>query len=167
MRILTPIAGVLVLGLIGYAFYQQPASHTVLVADAAAFTCPQTPTSAEVTAFVEASAKHQTLPSGWQVTSNEGKVTATDTGMVMLGTNERAWSVSILDEQPDLSTATVYLNSQAVFTATRANGGIIDRSGWSLATLPVLVPPQGQAFSLKVSWTANSGAVRDYESWVP
>jgi transposase InsO family protein len=163
MKLLNIAGAVCALAVVGYALFQQSTSHTVAQYSSVAFTGPVHPTTAEVAAFTQARAKGQTLPSGWAITRFEGKVTATDTGIVMYGTNERAWTITVQDDSSDLATATFYVNGTAVYTATRANGGIIDRSGQALATLPALVPPAGQNWTGKVQWTGDNGTVRSAE----
>ena len=158
MKFMAVAAAVVVLGFSAYAWYRTP-SHTVTTIETVAFTGPVHPTVAQVAAFSSARAKHTALPSGFTVDGLEGKVTVVDTGLT-LATGERGWTVSVLDNQADLASATVYVNSQAVYTATRANGGIVDRAGYSLATLPVLVPAADQTWSGKVEWTANDNSVR-------
>ena len=124
------------------------------------FTGPINPSSSEVSAFLQATRDGSQLPDGWSITAFEGQVKAIDTGIVLQPSGERAWSVTVVDETADLSTATIYLDDVEVYTATRANGGIVDRGNMGVATLPVLLPPQDQPFSVEVSWVANDGTVR-------
>ena len=53
--------------------------------------------------------------------------------------------------------AQALINDQVVATATRQNGGVVDRSGQALATLSVLLPA-GSA-TVEVDWTATNGEV--------
>lgn len=164
MQKLAIIGAILLFSAAGFALYQQSSSATVTTIDAVAFTSPTNPSQGEIAAFSEAIAKNETLPAGWTITGNEGKVRVVDTGLIVPTTAERSWTVTVIDEQSDLASATVYVNGQAIYTATRANGGIVDRGVMSIATLPVLVPPAGQSWAGKVDWTGNDGVIRVVEN---
>jgi len=163
----TTIGTIAVLGLGAFAWYGPTSPAPVATIKSVAFSGPTNPSVSEVAAFSEALAKNQPLPSGWQLTANEGGVRVIDNGYAVPGTGERSWSVTVVDDQADLSSATVYVNGQSVYTATRANGGIVDRGTMSIATLPVLVPPAGQTWTGEVQWIANDGTVRDAENLFP
>ena len=119
-----------------------------------------TPALSDIEALNHAVAMNQAIPSNWQASPRVETVKATDSGFDVPGTGERAWSVTVYVPTDDISSATVFVNNQPQFTATRANGAIVDRAGMSLATLPVLVPPAGQSWTGKVQWIANNGTVR-------
>jgi hypothetical protein len=125
-------------------------SRALAAVDSAAFTCPLHYTDDEIKAFTEARLKGLPLPDGWAVTQMDGRVTVTDPGVVKAGTSERSWSVTIVDDSVDLARATFSIDGKVVFTATRDKGAIVDRSGVSTATLPVLVPPKSQSWNGKV-----------------
>ncbi len=150
---------------VALAFAQQSISSQVMHVEANTFTYPtgSIPTVQEVTAYHTARINGTQLPSGWAVGATEGKVTITDTGHVMFPSGERSWTASIVDNQVDLDSAHVYINSQLVLSATRANGMIIDRSGMSIASLSVLVPPAAQPWTGRLEWIAVNGDVRSYE----
>jgi len=131
---------------------------------AGTYTSPPNPSTSELAAINRAVTRGDPLPSGWALAHDEGTVKVMDTGFAIPGTGERAWNVTVYAVQADLSSATVYINGQSVPTATRANGGILDRAGMSLATLPVLVPPASQTWTGKVEWVANDGFIRSLES---
>jgi hypothetical protein len=92
--------------------------------------------------------------------TKEGNLTARLTGLVMVGTNERQVTITVVDEQADLTLAQVYLGGTVVATATVQNGGIVVRNGNALATMSILIPPTGQAYNLEVKWTASDSFVR-------
>jgi hypothetical protein len=100
------------------------------------------------------------LPTSITTLSNEGKVTARFTGLVMADTNERQVTITVQDEQADLTLAQVYLGGQLIATATVQNGGIVVRYGNALATISVLIPQPGQGYNLEVRWTASDSFVR-------
>jgi hypothetical protein len=58
--------------------------------------------------------------------------------------------------------AKLYIDSELVFTATRASGSILDRNGMSIATLPVLVPPPGESWTGRLEWTSVAGVTRSW-----
>jgi hypothetical protein len=156
------------LGVAAFAVFQGDPAELLLNRKAFSFTGPTNPTSSQVAAFLEAKLNGTQLPSGWSVTGSEGQVQVVDTGLVLYPSNERQWSVTVIDETADISTATIYLDDEDVYTATRANGGIVDRLGKGIATLPVLVPPASQAFELKATWTANDGVtIRSCGALIP
>lgn len=156
------IAAIASVAVCGYALRRYDGPHTVgsIQSHSHTWTGSGSPTLANVEALNQAVASNQSPPTNWQASPRVETVKATDTGFSVPGTGERSWSVTVYVPTDDISTATAYVNNQPVFTATRANGSIIDRSGMSLATLPVLVPPSGQSWTGKVQWTANDGTVR-------
>jgi hypothetical protein len=162
-RLIPIVLGLSVCSAVGYAYFQQQSvSKQLVVSEAHAITCPVNPTQSEVTAFATAMVNQQPLPSGWAIAGFEGKVTATDTGHVMQPSGERAWTVNVVDDQSDIDFAKLYIDSELVFTATRASGSILDRNGMSIATLPVLVPPPGESWTGRLEWTSVAGVTRSW-----
>jgi len=147
--------------------YEMSASKPVASMDGYSFIGPVNPTPAEVSLFTVAVAAGKSPPPGWTVTGMEGKVSVVDTGSIVSATRERVWSVTLMDDTADLDTATVYLNSEPRFTATRANGAILDRSGMSVATLPLILPEAGTASTARVEWRDADNVVRAWECSVP
>lgn len=100
------------------------------------------------------------LPTSITTVSNEGKVTARLTGLVIYSTNERQVTITVEDEPADLTLAQVYLNGQLIATATVQNGDIVVRGSNAVATKSVLIPPAGQSYNLEARWTASDARVR-------
>lgn len=164
-RTLLGLVSVILISVLAFGFVQQGMSSQVMRVEANTFTYPagSIPTVEAVTAYHTARLNGTTIPSGWAVGGTEGKVTVTDTGHIMVPSGERSWTASVVDDQADLDSAHIYINSQLVFSATRANGAIIDRNGMSIANLSALVPPVGQAWTGRIEWIAVNGHVRSYE----
>lgn len=116
--------------------------------------------SVDIQNFMKNMVNGTNLPTSITTISNEGNVTARFTGFVMVGTNERQVTITVADEQADLTLAQVFLGGQVVATATVQNGGIVIRNGNAVATMSVLIPPAGQAYDLEVKWTASDSFVR-------
>jgi len=91
---------------------------------------------------------------------NIGEVKGTLTGLVMVGTNERQLTVTILAPTAGVQQARTYVNNQLVATATVANGGIIVRSGMALATMSILIPPAGTTYTVEAQWDPTTGPTR-------
>lgn len=157
-------AVVLAFGAGAFAYLQSTPSKQLYSSSRVAFTGPINPSESEIVAFNQAVANGTTVPPGWTITQDEGKVKVVDTGIALQQSGERAWVVTVVDQPSDLASATVFLDSAGVYTATHGNGGIVDRQGFAIATLPVLVPPPGQGFELGVSWTATDGTTTRSES---
>lgn len=164
-KLLVPAVVLASVSILALTFAQQSISSQVMRVEANAFTYPSgsIPSVQDVTAYHTARINGTSLPVGWTVGAMEGKVTVTDTGHIMESSGERSWTASIVDNQVDLDSAHVYINSQLVLSATRANGMIIDRSGMSIANLSVLVPPASQAWTGRLEWIGANGYVRSYE----
>ena len=159
------LATPILVSVVAFGFAQPGMPSQVMRVEANSFTYPagSIPTVEAVTAYHTARLNGTALRPGWAVGGTEGKITVTDTGHVMVPSGERSWTASVVDDQVDLHSAHLYINSRLVFSATRANGTIIDRDGMSIATLSALVPPVGQAWTGRIEWIAEQGHVRSYD----
>jgi len=156
------LLGATALAAASYGFVQSqdslPAATTTMVATSSigGLTSP----SQDIQNFMNNMVSGTELATSIMTTSKEGNVTARLTGLVMVGTNERQVTITVADEQADLTLAQVYLGGTVVATATVQNGGIVVRNGNALATMSVLIPPTGQAYNLEVKWTASDSFIR-------
>lgn len=69
----------------------------------------------------------------------------------------RAFVASVEDDSIDLLRARIHVNGIPLWTATRANGRIVDRGAFATATLPFFLPPVGSSYTVKLSWTGFDG----------
>jgi hypothetical protein len=167
MRTAFVIGAVVALSLSGFAFYQWSTASMNMELQKGTYSGPANATPAQIRAANVAIATGQPLPAGWHLIHDEGTVKVVDTGVKIPQTGERAWTVTVLAPRTDLVSATAYVNSQPVYTATRANHGITDRGNMSIATLPVLVPPATQTWTGKVEWVADDSTIRDTSILLP
>lgn len=163
MKSIVIISVALTTSLAAWAYYQQTPSKAVGTVEAFSVSHLQPFTDEDVRAMTSALVNGHAMPPGWQITSMEGKVHAVDTGMRLVPTGEQLWTVTVMDDSDDLEVATVSINGQVIETATRANGKVKDRSGMAIATMGVVVPPEGQSWQGKVEWTDSDGTVRLFE----
>lgn len=101
------------------------------------------------------------LPSTMVLNSDQGAVKGTLTGLVLNPSGERQLTVTLIDDSNDVQIARVYLSGALVATATRQNGGIVDRAGKAIATLSVFIPPAGLNYSVQVGWDSSGGHTRN------
>ena len=160
--------GVLLLVLSGAAYsiaLQAPTSHQVYQEHVFTVSPPANYTEAQEIAYVEAVANGHPLPSGWVKTGEEGDVTATLTGVSDPVTHEQQITVTVRDDTAHMDSASLILNDSQVCTATRATGGIIDRSGSALATMSTLVPAT-PPYKLEVRWVSATGVKHSHMVWL-
>lgn len=111
--------------------------------------------------FHRAIASGTPVPPGFEIVDEGSRVTATLTGLILEGTGERQVTVTVHAVSAEIDTATLLLNGQLTFSATRLNGAIVDRAGHALATMSVLIPPN-PPFMVEVSWTDTLGFTRSH-----
>lgn len=157
VRLLVGAGAVLVLCSVVTALFQLPFyPKTVYRSDTRFYASTSPPTFAEMEALCDATMKHTPLPPGFVLTKSDGKVTGMITGAMPGPPPEYSINVTVYAPIEDVAQATLHLGDQVLFTATRANGAIVDRAGNALATLTGLVPEPGH-FTVKVFWVGNNG----------
>jgi hypothetical protein len=133
--------------------------------DTRVFYSPGEPTDAELAALTDSVALGTPPPSRFVLTSMEGRITGMITGELAGPPHEYSIQVLLVAPADSVSTATLYLGEQVLFTATilftatRNSGAVVDRNGQALATMTALVPASGH-FTVRVVWVGTDGRTR-------
>lgn len=93
-------------------------------------------------------------PPGFTVMQSLGRVKGTLTGL-MLASGEQQLVVTIVDEAADLQSAELYVDGALEFSASLANGSIIERNGLRVATMSTFVADS--TTKVMAAWTDSSG----------
>lgn len=144
-----------VLGLVAITLYRPSTAWSAGTVQASTLSGPPVFTLEELRAANVAMTDGTPLPPGWGLEHDEGTVQVVDAGKLGSG---KDWVVTVRAQPQDLVSATAYVNGSAVKTATRENGGIVDRAEDAVATLVVPVP--AIAWAGKVEWVGADGTVR-------
>ena len=96
------------------------------------------------------------LPAGFTLQS---EVARRFTGRVDPATGRRELELELKVPTADLEEARVYVDGALQATATRANGGLVDRpaDGMCTATLKAWIAPAGRSFKVAVRWDTDPG----------
>lgn len=146
----------------GLALVQSGAStpsKTVHHTKSAAFYAPTDSTTQDYVHFAHNLIYGTSWATALGSTSFEGEVKGVLTGLAIEPTAERQLVVTVVDDVPDLESASVFVSGVHAATATRQNGGVIDRNAQAIATLSVLIPA-GNPVQVEARWTSSSGVVR-------
>lgn len=165
LRLFAGILAVVVVCGIGTAFIQQqidPTSFPTIIyrSNTRQYSSTDLPSFTDLEAVGDSLVLNTPLPSGFTLTTADGKVTATITDSFFGPPAEYSISITVLADSEDLYAAQLFLNDQVIFTASRVGGSIVDRNGKALATLTGLVPQTGP-FAVKVVWEATDGQTRE------
>ena len=134
-------------------------SKTVHHTKSAAFYAPSNSTTQDYVHFAHNLIYGTTWATALGSTAFEGEVKGVLTGLAIAPTGERQLVVTVVDDVPDVDSASVYVLGVLAATATRENGGVIERNGQAIATLGVLIPA-GPPVQVEARWTSSSGVVR-------
>ena len=135
-----------------------PAPVTVHKSNVLAHTSSAEPTLNDLYALHDSLEEGTPLPSLFTYAGTSGSVVAVLTGVQING-QEQQVSVTVMDDIVDLDDAWLYLGTQLLFHASRANGSVIDRNGWAVATLSGFVPMQG-TIDARVEWKGGTGTLQ-------
>ena len=92
---------------------------------------------------------------------DKGEVDSSFTGRVDFTTGELQIAVTVLDDSEDLEEARLLVDGVLQATASRANGGIVERAdGDALATLQGWLPPVWSGYRVEVEWDLDPGGAR-------
>lgn len=147
--------GLCALTLVALALYRPSTAWSAGTVRAFTLSGPPVLTPEELRAANLALTMGEALPAGWRLEHDEGTVQVVDAGKLGSG---KDWVVSVRARREDLVSATAYVNGSAVKTATRENGGIVDRAEDAVATL--VVPVSSLAWAGRVEWIGADGTVR-------
>jgi len=100
-----------------------------------------------------------TLPSGITESTFYGRVSASLALVEVNGTAEPQVIVTVVDDSADIDRAELFDGAQLLFSATRATGSIVDRSGFGIATLTAFVPASRSAITVR--WTSTANVARE------
>lgn len=144
----------------GYALHRgapwSPAPRTLTGGSTAVWQPPPRATEEQRLALAEHELGGAPVPPGFTL---ENKVEHHLTGSVNAATDARELKVEVTDGIDDLEEARLYVDGALKDTATRANGGIVDRpaDGYATATLNAWIPPEGTSWSAAVEWDTDPG----------
>lgn len=146
-----------------------PQASTVVYRADMVCTTP-TPDEALEIATMNALTWRTPLPEGVSIVSDNGRITVIWNGITNIQTGEGMLTTLLRDDSNDLDEARLYKDGVLQATATRANGGIIDRggSGKSQATLTfsaVVVPSQFEDVELRLEWGPTGHADASFHVW--
>jgi hypothetical protein len=97
-------------------------------------------------------------PAGFTQLKSLGEVDGSFTGRIDLTTGELQIEVTVLDDSEDLEEARLSVDGVLQATATRANGGIVERAdGDALATLQGWIPSVWNGYRVEVEWDFDPG----------
>jgi hypothetical protein len=100
------------------------------------------------------------VPAGFTELHNS-EVDSSFTGRVDFTSGEMQIAVTVLDDSEDLEEARLIVDGVLQATATRANGGIVERAdGDALATLQGWLPPVWSGYRVEVEWDLDPGGAR-------
>ena len=165
MRKRTLIAAIVaLLGLLsvaGFAFYQSSTATTVFDEKDVNLYFPVSPTNTDIENFGRNLIFGTDDPTTIVQASDEGWVRGTLTGLELLS-GERQFIATVIDDNADIDHAEIYIDGVLTMTATRANGGVVDRPTKAIATMNVMIPPATSTFTVEVRWISNAGQTRSH-----
>ena len=132
---------------------------TTMSSSASAWQHPPDATKEQLLALSKHIHEGAPAPAGFTLIESLGDVTGSLTGTVDAATGEREIKVEVTDDIDDLEEARLLVDGALKATATRANGGIVDRpaDGSAIATLDAWSPPDGSSWSVVVQWDIDPG----------
>jgi hypothetical protein len=120
--------------------------------------CPPDATPEQERALAEHFMTGAPLPPGFTQLDNLGEVDGSFTGRVDFTTGKLQLVVTVLDDVEDLEEARLVVDGVLQATATRANGGVVERAdGDALATLLGWIPPVWSGYRVEVEWDLDPG----------
>ncbi|MCI0589748.1 MAG: hypothetical protein L0323_23275 [Planctomycetes bacterium] len=117
---------------------------------------PPNPTNEECIQAAQSLDAGLPLPPGWSIVSYDGRIEGWRTGRVTRDGKHHFIAVRSDDLATKLETATLKVDGVVVFTATRANGAIVDTPDGPVATLSGFTPIVPNT-TIELGWTNAAG----------